>query len=282
MEFSEVIDLFKRGVFDTDCKEMTLTQNKVGGARFEGQGYIRQAEDGALNFKIYVTKRENAEPADHINEWLRRASGKLHPEEMFYDLVAVGRDGTQWTAQRILPNPHWDMSDCNVLITGQMYILSARAPTSHPHPYLRLHFFEEYEVPLRLMTERELHGERYMVRDRAEFDALGLTFEVRKHGNDTILEVTSETEFPPAFYLRLQEALQYLSAKPAHWRARLDADGKDICLELASPLRKSIRTQFDPPISPRAVQRSQLTLHLDRASGPERAAAYLSWLNDLV
>src|SRR5665213_1067390 len=28
----------------------------------------------------------------------------------------------------------------------------------------------------------------------------------------------------------------------------------------------------------RAVQRSQLTLHLDRASGPERAAAYLSCL----
>jgi hypothetical protein len=33
---------------------------------------------------------------------------------------------------------------------------------------------------------------------------------------------------------------------------------------------------------PRAVQRSQLTLHLDSASSPARAAAYLSWLNVLV
>ena len=32
----------------------------------------------------------------------------------------------------------------------------------------------------------------------------------------------------------------------------------------------------------RAVQRSQLTLHLDRASSPARAAAYLSWLNVLA
>jgi uncharacterized 2Fe-2S/4Fe-4S cluster protein (DUF4445 family) len=32
----------------------------------------------------------------------------------------------------------------------------------------------------------------------------------------------------------------------------------------------------------RAVQRSQLTLHLDSASSPARAAAYLSWLNVLV
>jgi hypothetical protein len=38
MDFSEVIDLFRQGVFDTDCREMVLTQNKTGGARFEGQG----------------------------------------------------------------------------------------------------------------------------------------------------------------------------------------------------------------------------------------------------
>lgn len=29
----------------------------------------------------------------------------------------------------------------------------------------------------------------------------------------------------------------------------------------------------------RAVQRSQLTLHLNSSSSPARAAAYLSWLN---
>ena len=32
----------------------------------------------------------------------------------------------------------------------------------------------------------------------------------------------------------------------------------------------------------RAVQCSQLTLHLDSASRPARAAAYLSWLNVLA
>ena len=36
------------------------------------------------------------------------------------------------------------------------------------------------------------------------------------------------------------------------------------------------------PVAVRAVQCSQLTLHLDSASSPARAAAYLSWLNVLA
>jgi hypothetical protein len=35
----------------------------------------------------------------------------------------------------------------------------------------------------------------------------------------------------------------------------------------------------DIALAPRAVQRSQLTLHLNSSSSPARAAAYLSWLN---
>lgn len=249
MDFSEMIDLFKQGLFDIDCKEIVLEQNKAGGARFQGQGYIRQSEVGILTFKIYVSNVKNAEPFGHIKERLGGVPGKLHPDEMFYDLVAAGHDGTRWTAKRILPALHWDIADGGVLATGQVCTLNTRVPSSHPHPYLRLHFFEEYEVPLNRMTETERHGDRYMVRDRAEFEALGSRFEVRKHGNDTVLEVQSEKEFPAAFHLRVQEALQYVTAKPAIWRARLEVDGEDLCLELSSPLRKSVRTQFGPPIA---------------------------------
>jgi hypothetical protein len=232
---------------------MVLTQYKTGGARFEGQGYIRQSASGALNFKIYVSKRENADPAGHIDKWLGRVPGKLHPGEEYYDLVAVGRDTTRWTAKNILPALHWDMTDGDVLATGQLHALVAREPSRHSRPYLRLHFFEEYEVPLNRTSETELHGEKYVVRDRAEFEAIGSTFEVRKHGNDTVVEISSETDFPAALHLRVQEALQYLTAKPLFWRARLEVEGKDICLELASPWRKSVRTQFSPPIAPASI-----------------------------
>src|SRR5580700_5673945 len=53
-----------------------------------------------------------------------------------------------------------------------------------------------------------------------------------------------------AFNLRIQEAFQYITAKTAIWRARLESAGDELHLELASPWRKSPRTEFSPPISP--------------------------------
>jgi hypothetical protein len=113
-----------------------------------------------------------------------------------------------------------------------------------------LHFFEEFEVPLHLMSEAEEHGNKYMVRDRATFDACHSQFEVRKREGSgaTVIEVTSSSAFPTAFHLRIQEALQYITARSAFWRARVERSGDNLAVELASPQRKSPRPQFDPPI----------------------------------
>jgi hypothetical protein len=82
-----------------------------------------------------------------------------------------------------------------------------------------------------------------------------LKFEVQKRegSNDTVIEVESAKAFPTAFHLRIQEALQYLAAKPAMWRVRLENEGDQLSLELASPWRKSPRTQFGPPIAPNSI-----------------------------
>jgi hypothetical protein len=53
--------------------------------------------------------------------------------------------------------------------------------------------------------------------------------------------------------LRIQESLRYITAKTAIWRARLQNEGNELRLELASPWRKSLRTQLSPPISPRSI-----------------------------
>jgi hypothetical protein len=97
------------------------------------------------------------------------------------------------------------------------------------------------------------------VRDRAEFDANGLKFNVRKRdgSGDTVVELTSDAAFPLAFHLRIQEALQYITGKAAIWRARLESDQDKLVLELASPRRKSLRTQFSPPISPASIFHEQ-------------------------
>ena len=256
LDIDETIDAFRRGALEFDCKRMVLGQHKEGGERFEGQGYIRQSPDGTLEFKLYVTQYD-AKPLGHLEALLAVKAGKLHGEEMFYDLDATGRDGTRWTATRIMPKSHWDMSDLSVLLDGQMQSITAYLDMPQPRHCLRLHFFEEYAVPIHRMSETERHGERWMVRDRAEFEACGSQFEVRKRdgSGDTVVEVFSESAFPTAFNLRIQEALQYITGKTAIWRARVESEGQGLHLELASPSlwQKSPRTQFNPPISPISI-----------------------------
>jgi hypothetical protein len=253
-DIDDTIDAFRRGTLDFDCKRMVLAQRKKGGERFEGQGYIRQSTDGTLGFKIYVTQHD-AKPFGHLEAMLGFKSGEIYSDDAFYDLDATGHDGTRWTATRILPAPHWHASDMSVLVNAQMQSITAHLDMPQPRHCLRLHFFEEYEVPLHRMSETERHGNRWMVRDRAEFEACGSKFEVRKRDGsaDTIVEAICESPFPAAFNLRIQEALQYITAKTAIWRARLESAGEELHLELASPWRKSPRTQFSPPISPSSI-----------------------------
>ncbi len=273
MNIDEIIDAFRRGALDLDCKKMVLRQCKDGGELYEGPGYIRQTEEGGLTFKLYVVGRENVNPMGHFTARLQGIPGKLHSPELFYDLTAFAHDGTTWTATRILPDFNWDMRDNSAIGIGRMQSIIAELerPPQESH-YLRLHFFEEYEVPLHLMTPMQQHGSDYMVLDRAEFKACNCSFEVRKRGGsgDTVIEATSETVFPKAFDVRIQEALQYLTGKSAFWRARVERRGDNVDVELLSPWRKSSRTQFDPPIS-----RASIDFH---KHGWELFACYLAYV----
>jgi hypothetical protein len=174
MDIDKTIDAFRRGAIDLDCKRMVLSQQKENGEHFEGPGYIRQNADGALLFKLYVGKSENANPFGHFEARFNAVAGKLHTDDTFYDLEAVGHDGTSWTTTRVLPDINWDKTG-SILANGEMQSITARLVVDlpQPHHYMRLHFFEEYDVPLLLMSKMEEHGIEYMVLDRAEFEACG-------------------------------------------------------------------------------------------------------------
>jgi len=249
---TETIDAFRRGQLDLDCKRMVLTQRKTGGVRFEGQGYIRQTPDGAITLKLYVTQH-NAKPFADLHDLVATAAGGLYPEDLLYDLEAVQQGGTQWTATRIMPDPHWDTTDMSVLMTGKLQAITARLDRKSPQHYLRLHFFDQYDLPLNLFSNVENNEGKLTVRDRAKFEACGSKFEVRVGDGDTIVEAHSEEAFPDAFDLRIQEALQFVTAKTAFWRARVESKSDGFSVELAAPSRKSSRTQFGPPLSPNSI-----------------------------
>lgn len=252
VDIDQIIDGFRRGALDVDCVRIVISQRREGGARFEGPGYIRQGEDGALIFKLYVETKENAGPQVIFNILTGGAAGTIFRDDELYDLNATSVDGASWKANRIASlHPNWNMQDDTGVLNGHLHAIAAGSllPSARP-TLLRVHFFEEYPLPL-----------QGLVCDRAEFDACGAHFTVKSRpgSGDTAVEASAETALPPAFGLRIQEALQYITGKSAIWRARVASCQGMFILELASPRPKAVRTQFNPPISPASIDFHQHT-----------------------
>lgn len=248
---TSIIEKFKNGELNIDCNNMVLRNCKHNNEYFSGKGYIRQTEDEKIEFKIYVNDH-NVDPYSSLTRSSEKVVGKLLQEEDFYDLEAVDVSGIQWEIRRIFPSQSWNTTDTTVIVTGSIHSMSGRLNTVHESPYLRLHFFDEYKVPLTQMSETESHGVKQYVLDHAEFEAIGARFKINQRANsgETIITVTSPTELPESFDLRLQESLQYITAKPAFWQAMVESRQKELHLRLLSNRKKSVRTQLYPPIHP--------------------------------
>ena len=248
VDFEKIVDSFKKGTFETDFKEMVLIQNKIGGVRFEGKGYVRQSENRLLNFRLYASKQETIQASYSAHENQDSTPGKLILEDRYYDLILVGYDDTRWKAHHVFPNIDLNLSDNDILVSGKLDNLSMDMPYNYPESYLKIHFFSCYEIPLNRMTTTEIQGNKNMVLDTAEFEASEANFKVRSYDDDTIFEVRSQVSFPEAFHLRVQEALQYLTGKSVNWQAYIKVEKNNFCMELSIPFQKSICTYFEPPI----------------------------------
>ncbi|WP_321889484.1 hypothetical protein [Paraburkholderia bannensis] len=125
MNIDTIIEDFRLGQVDLDCRHIVLTQNKEGGERYEGKGYIRQNVDGILVYKLYVTGHENVTPHGNVKNYLSHV-GKIHPDETFFSLEAETKDGTTLRASRLFPKPSWDMSTGHPeFVSGELQALTA-------------------------------------------------------------------------------------------------------------------------------------------------------------
>jgi hypothetical protein len=215
-----------------------------------GKGYIRQAEDGYLEFRLYVERTEHVKPYQSFNRRMQIEIGSLHPEEVFYDLIATAYDGTIWMTERLLPSFHWDMSQA-VFANGKLISIKSQTKGLESFaPFLQLHFFDDFDVPLFKGSETERFGRKYMVTDKAEFEGANASWVVRKRDNRVVVEADSSLGVLPAnFAQRVQEAIQFLVAQPVFYRARLAGQQPMVEFELTSPWRKPRKTQMNLPIS---------------------------------
>ena len=251
MNIDDSVEALRQGLFEIDCPTMALTQRKENGEVCQGSGYIKQAADGRLTYKMYVASSVNSSLFGRMDTYSKVRPGEVYGDDYYYDLTATTIDGTTWTATCFCPDSSSDADFVTRLSYGHLETIRAKLPNHKPSNYQRLHFFEELELPLNLMSETDRNGNKYSILDRCEFDIGALKFEVRKRegSGDTVMEVTSDTALPRSFHLRAQEALQFITGKTVTWRARVEVALDASVLELTSPSRKAPTTTLKPPIS---------------------------------
>lgn len=251
MNIEDSIEALRQGSFEIDCPTMALKQRKENGEVCQGSGYIKQAADGRMTYKLYVASSINSGPFRQLEIYRKVRPGKLFEDEDYYDLTATTIDGTTWTATRFFPAFCSDVEANTKLSHGHLETIRAELPNHNRGNYQRLHFFEELDLPVNLMSETDRNGSECYILDRCKFDIGDLKFEVskRKGSGDTVMEVTSDASLPGSFHLRAQEALQFITGKDITWRARVEAGPGASVLELTSPFRKAPKTSLKPPIS---------------------------------
>jgi hypothetical protein len=241
------ISALKRGDLNVHCSRMELVQNTADQpGRYIGNGYIRQNDDGVIEFTLYATEIPNVEAYTRLlMSPMTGQAGTLFGEDQFYTLIATSYRGDTWKADRIY-NFDFQTDVTTLRLYGRIDVLrrERKAVKRAPLHRIIMHFFDDIDIPCWVVLETTSP-----TFDGAFFDAAGNKhFRIQKREGDIIVDISSEVAFSPHFDVRVAEALSYVLARSMLWRTLETHNGDDNILHLSSLPRQSSNPQLYRPL----------------------------------
>ena len=241
------ISALQRGQLNIHCSRMELVQNTPHQPiRYVGSGYIRQKDDGNIEFTIYATEIINVGELESLSHLLGGwQSGTLFRTAQSYTLIALSYWRYNWRADGIL-NLSVDWRQSPQRVSGNIRILRREGKASMPgRPHrIIMHFFDDIDVPYTAVIEKTSNDF-----DGAVFDAAdNKHFCVQKRDHEMVVDITSEVPFVAHFDVRVVEALSYVLARSMSWRALHLYSSDDEILQLSSPYIQSTNTKLERPL----------------------------------
>lgn len=266
MGIDEAIRSFKLGALELDCIDMTLTQCATDTPIVvNGKGYIRQDADGQLEFKQYTWPSSTDDAIKRFNESCGDLPGKLFDPGRYYDLRAIDFNGQVWTAEHIMFHEKSHFSG-EAIISGQLRSLRLQEPRKSLPPKLIIHLYDKLLFPSRMggLVKKAPITSTHQI--------AGREFEFVQEPDCASVTVSSPTAFSPFFYLRVVEALTFVTAQNIGIRALVEEQADCRTLDLISPLPAASKVRMFPPLS--------LNSWMLPNSGVEIFRCYLEYVND--
>jgi hypothetical protein len=229
----EMIEALQKGKWESDCFEITLTQNDVPEPMvFSGPGYLRQDEDGTVAFRVYPTASVTVNQLAECRQF--GTPGELIGSRRYFSLQAKDQYDRDWKAPRVLAEvggSHLPDRFCG-LVGGKALEIAYTRATSFPADYhnIAMYFFSEIKVPCNAATKTVtlIGGQRQESSSLnvAIFTTRFGKFHISKRPGIVVVEAEADSAFPPHFEVRIVEALGLALAKPLSWNViELDSGG---------------------------------------------------------
>lgn len=264
------------GTLNLDFVEMSLTQDgSVHPIVYRGRGYLRQDSHKGFVLKLYAEETINT---DMFAGWRERpgvTAGKLLPDTEYYSLQATCVDGTKWTAKRLLVDCDWLSGHSNPVVNSAVNVLESVSGWPGTEHFLRLHFFDNAELPYLSPIETTTPFGTQSTLGKATLQAGECDFEFIKDGDGFQISISCNATLPEDMPTVVEGGLGYALARSVRWRIAQHYGDKQLRTRLRALTDASTRGRLRPPvlvdIDKRQTYWAHLAKYLDHALNAETA-----------
>jgi hypothetical protein len=245
----EELDGIIEGHWTIDCPTMSLIPHSMDTESYQGTGYIEQAEEYKLRFKLISAQKTGSSFKPEPTQ-----SGQLYAPEEYWRLLAKDVHGREWTSEHILPDV---LRDEGTVVTGNLQGLASSLGDQDEEMHaIKLWFLGDVEVTCSQtkMTTITVGGEEVGLSGEWNHGKVSLgqrELLFRKETSWFFLEARDPTRsFPPFYADRIEEALEFVLGRPARATVLLKNDRDTCCLEIRSVAPTSHDAHAKPPYPP--------------------------------
>jgi hypothetical protein len=240
----EILNAFRTGSLVLDCVQITLTQRSTTEPKvYTGKGEIRLDDDEHLTFKLYVVDQQNIEFDTHLREMMSGVAGEVHGEETYYDLSVKDLAGHVWTSER-LHRQTFTGVEGDTIVKGALRYIKTDTESRLERHFVSVETFKPLDFPSRVARVFS------PVPVESDFELSSVAFKVRMERDRFLITATAADAFDEDYYLRIVEALKFVTAKPVQPRIVKYTNGNTTSWYLLSVSKTNPRIQQFPPLSP--------------------------------
>lgn len=245
------VDELRAGTFVLEALDLSLTRRGDAADIYRGPGFVRQAPDGQLEYRVYDRERKGL---DLLGRPFPPRGAPI-PDEECYDLRLRDQSGRNWVGERTIVYPCQTWGEPGYICRGVLREIACAGDTSFNDNRLWLFFPGEFKIPANAGTrtiEVSPLAERLRFEPNAwtiKAEQYGILITTVSGGMEVVVDPVGDP-LPEDFDVRLQEAIWFTLAVPALWTLSEEYRSGNYRFRIRTVSSPTTAPRLRPPLEP--------------------------------